>query len=142
MTSQTDVRLTPGQRLGRGLKYTAVGPVDITRGTVGLGLLSARSSASWAGHRYQRGKSARQLRRSLVAAQNGLGDEFGTAEVVANLPAVGRGCAKRRRIFLFAGIATVVLAGGAVAFSKVRRSVRSQPEPSPRPPSVEVDPKP
>ena len=38
MSSKTDVRLTPSQRLGRGLKYSAVGPVDVTRGTVGLSL--------------------------------------------------------------------------------------------------------
>ncbi|MDT5215809.1 MAG: hypothetical protein QOK18_4048, partial [Mycobacterium sp.] len=34
----------------------------------------------------------------------------------------------------------VVLGVGAVAFSIIRRS--TQPEPSPRPPSVEVSPKP
>jgi Cell wall synthesis protein CwsA len=37
-------------------------------------------------------------------------------------------------------VGAVVLAGGAVAFSIVRRSM--QPEPSPLPPSVDVSPKP
>jgi hypothetical protein len=37
-------------------------------------------------------------------------------------------------------VAVVALAGGAAAFSIIRRS--SQPEPSPRPPSVEVAPRP
>ena len=32
MSSKMDARLTPGERLTRGLKYTAVGPVDVTRG--------------------------------------------------------------------------------------------------------------
>ena len=37
MSSKTRVRLTPSQRLSRGLKYSAVGPVDVTRGAVGSG---------------------------------------------------------------------------------------------------------
>mgnify|MGYP002652203315 CR=1 FL=1 len=32
MSTSTDTPLTPAQRLGRGLRYTVVGPVDITRG--------------------------------------------------------------------------------------------------------------
>lgn len=49
MSTDTDVRLTPAQRFSRGLKYTVVGPVDLTRGTIGLGLSSAATSASWIG---------------------------------------------------------------------------------------------
>ena len=41
MSTSTDAKLTPAERLGRGLRYTIVGPVDITRGTVGLGVSSA-----------------------------------------------------------------------------------------------------
>jgi hypothetical protein len=41
---------------------------------------------------------------------------------------------------VIAGVAALVLAGGAVAFSIVRRS--SRPEPSPRPPSVDVQQRP
>src|SRR5262249_28585543 len=48
MSSKTDVRLTPSQRLGRGLKYSAVGPVDVTLGTVGLSVQGAtRRSAAF-----------------------------------------------------------------------------------------------
>jgi len=41
---------------------------------------------------------------------------------------------------LIAGLAVVVVAGGAAAFSIVRRS--TQREPSPLPPSVDVQPRP
>ncbi|MGH3583184.1 MAG: cell wall synthesis protein CwsA [Mycobacterium sp.] len=108
MSSNTDVRLTSGQRLARGLKYTVVGPVDVTRGGLGVGLTSALTSASWLG---------RQLR---------------SAEVVEE--------PRRRKPLLWIVIGAVVLAGGAVTFSIVRRSTR--PDPSPLPPSVEVTPKP
>jgi hypothetical protein len=43
-------------------------------------------------------------------------------------------------VVIFAGLGVLMLAGGAVAFSIIRRS--SRPEPSPRPPSVDVEPKP
>ena len=46
MSFKTDVRLTPSQRLGRGLKYSAVGPVDVTRGTVGLSWQGVHSAAA------------------------------------------------------------------------------------------------
>jgi len=133
MSSKTVDRLTPSQRLGRGLKYSAVGPVDVTRGAVGVGVDSVRSSAAWVGNRYQRGRVSRQLKNDLAAAQ----------DVVANLPEAfekARRSRRRRRPLLLAGIGVMVLAGGAVAFTIIRRS--SQPEPSPLPPSVEVTPKP
>lgn len=133
MSFTTRERLTPRQRLSRGLKYSTVGPVDVTRGAVGLGVESARSSASWAGDRYRRSKVARQLRTELAAAQ----------QVVANLPEVVQNARKpRRRVrpLLLAGVGVAVLAGGAVTFSILRRS--AQPDPSPLPPSVEVTPKP
>ncbi|MGV0743530.1 cell wall synthesis protein CwsA [Mycolicibacterium sp. XJ870] len=131
MTVNADARLAPSQRLSRGLKYTAVGPVDITRGVVGLGLDTAQATATGLRRRYQSGK----LRRQLAAA----------AEAVAALPEVLHTAAeppkRRRRPLLIAAAAAVVLAGGAVAFSMVRRSSRPEP-PSPLPPSVEVTPKP
>ncbi|UXA18175.1 cell wall synthesis protein CwsA [Mycobacterium sp. SMC-4] len=133
MSSKTEDRLSPGQRLGRGLKYSTVGPVDVTRGVAGLGVDSVRSSASWVGERYRRSKVARQLRAELASAQ----------EAVAGLPeALGkaRKSRSRRRPLLIVGVGVAVLAGGAVAFSIVRRS--TQPEPSALPPSVEVTPKP
>ncbi|KWX66196.1 cell wall synthesis protein CwsA [Mycobacterium sp. NAZ190054] len=144
MSSEMRVRLTPSQRLSRGLKYSTVGPVDVTRGAVGLGVGSVRSSAGWAAERYRRSKVARQLKSELAAAQETLAAEVAAAqEVVAGLPQAlqkARKSRRRRRPLLLAGVAVAVLAGGAVTFSIVRRS--SQPEPSPLPPSVEVTPKP
>jgi Cell wall synthesis protein CwsA len=148
MSSRTDARLTPSQRLSRGLKYSAVGPVDVTWGALGLGLNGAQSSASWVGNRYRRGRVARQLREDLAAAQETISQELAAAqEVVSNLPQAlenARKSKRRRRPLVLAALAAVALAGGAVAFSIIRRS--SQPEPSAasqsRPPSVEVSPKP
>jgi hypothetical protein len=108
MSSNTDVRLTSGQRLARGLKYSVVGPADVTRGALGVGLSSALSSASWLGQR---------LRKEEVVPEP-----------------------RRRKPLLWIAVGAVVLAGGAAAFSIVRRS--SRPEPSSLPPSVEVAPKP
>src|ERR1700748_1587739 len=62
MSSKTDVRLTPSQRLGRGLKYSAVGPVDVTVGTVGLSLQGAHSAA---------GRIRRSLQKSRLAKELG-----------------------------------------------------------------------
>ncbi|MBP3087103.1 cell wall synthesis protein CwsA [Mycolicibacterium fortuitum] len=132
MTANVDTRLDPRQRLARGLKYSTVGPVDVTRGVVGLSANTASAIATGLRKRYESGK----LRRQLAAA----------AEAVAALPEVLQEAAadpepkRRRRRLVIAGIAAAVLAGGAVTFSIVRRS--SRPEPSPLPPSVEVSPKP
>lgn len=140
MSPKTDVRLTPGQRLTRGLKYTAVGPVDVTRGAVGLGVTGAHAAAG----RVRRGFDKSRLAAELGEAQSTIAQELAVAqEVLANLPAViadARKPKRRRRPLLMAAIGVVALAGGAVAFSIVRRS--SQPEPSPLPPSVEVSPRP
>lgn len=132
MTANVDTRLAPRQRLARGLKYSAVGPVDVTRGVVGLSANTVSAAATGLRKRYESG----QLRRQLAAA----------AEAVAALPEVLQEAAaapqpkRRRRRLVIAGAAVAVLAGGAVTFSIVRRSTR--PEPSPLPPSVEVSPKP
>lgn len=144
MGSKTELRLTPSQRLGRGLKYSAVGPVDVTRGAVGLGVDSARSSAAWVGERYRRSQLAKQVKAELESAQATLAGELAAAqEVVANLPdtlSAPRKSRRSRRPLLIAGIGVAVLATGAAAFVVIRRS--SQPDPSPLPPSVEVAPKP
>ncbi|GAB3220670.1 cell wall synthesis protein CwsA [Mycolicibacterium hippocampi] len=144
MSSKTVVRLTPSQRLGRGLKNSVAGPVDVTRGAVGVGLDSVRSSAAWVGNRYQRGRVARQLKADLATAQDAISAEISAAqEVVAGLPDAldkARRSRGRRRPVLLAGIGLAVLAGGAAAFTIIRRS--TQPEPSPLPPSVEVAPRP
>jgi hypothetical protein len=141
MSSKTSaVRLTPGQRFARGLKYSTVGPVDVTRGALGAGLHSVHSSVAWLGDRYRSGK----LRSDLAAAQESIANELATAqEVVSNLPQAlqdARRPKRRPRPLLLIAAGVAVLATGAVAFSIIRRSM--QPEPSPRPPSVEVTPKP
>src|SRR6516164_3508612 len=133
MSAKTASRLTPRARLARGLTYSAVGPVDVTRGVVGLGVQSARSTTSGLRRRYREGRLAREL----AAAQ----------EVVAGLPEALQEARRSRRHgkrpWVIAGAAVAVLAGGAVAFSIVRRSMGQQDqEPSPRPPSVDVQPRP
>jgi hypothetical protein len=144
MNSSSAVRLTPRERFARGLKYSAVGPVDVTRGALGLGMHSAQSSAAWVGNRYRKGRVSRQLSEDLAAAQEAIAAELAAAQiVVSNLPQAlkdARRPKRRRRPLILAAIGVVTLAGGAVAFSIIRRS--SQPEPSPRPPSVDVQPKP
>ncbi len=140
MSSKTDARLTPGQRLTRGLKYSAVGPVDVTLGTAGLGWQGAQSAAGSVRRRLDKSRLAQEL----GDAQDTIAQELAAAqEVLANLPqaiAEARKPKRRRRPLVLAAVGAVVLAGGAVAFSIIRRS--SQPEPSPRPPSVDVTPKP
>ena len=140
MSAKTKTRLTPRQRLTRGLTYTAVGPVDVTRGVVGLGFDSAQAGASNLRRRYREG----QLARQLALAQETIAEELAAAqEAVSGLPAVlqdARRSPRGKRPWIIAGAATAVLAGGAIAFSFVRRS--SRPEPSPRPPSVDVQAQP
>lgn len=142
MSQKAEASLTPRERLTRGLTYTAVGPVDVTRGVVGLGVQSAQSTATEVRRRYREGRLAREL----AAAQETIGQELAAAqEVVAALPQLLQDARREQRRskkpWLIAGAATVVvLAGGAVAFSLVRRSAK--PESSPRPPSVDVQPRP
>jgi hypothetical protein len=141
MTAQAESRLTPRERLARGLTYSTVGPVDLARGIVGLGVDSARSTTSQLRRRYQQG----QLAREIAAAQESIGEELAAAqEVIANLPQAlqdaRRARRRRPRPWVLVGAAVAVLAVGAAAFSIVRRS--SHREPSPRPPSVDVQPRP
>jgi hypothetical protein len=141
MSAKTStVRLTPGERLARGLKYSTVGPVDVTRGALGVGVNSAQSSASWLVDRYRSGK----LRSDLAAAQEQIANELAAAQVVvSNLPLAlqeARRTRRRPRPILLIAIGAAVLAVGAVAFSIIRRS--TEPEPSALPPSVDVTPKP
>ncbi|MET0474406.1 MAG: cell wall synthesis protein CwsA [Mycobacterium sp.] len=140
----SSTRLTPTQRLARGVKYSTVGPVDLTRGAVGVGFGSARSSVAWIGNRYRRGRIKSQLSRDLTAAQGILAAELAAAQdVVTGIPLAlqeARRGKRRRRPLLFVGAGVAVLAVGAVTFSIIRRS--TQPDPSPRPPSVDVAPRP
>jgi hypothetical protein len=133
--------LTPRERLSRGLASTAVGPVDVTRGLVGLGVHSAQAGASSLRRRYHEGR----LAHDLHSAQEALVQELAAAqEVVTGLPEAlqqaRRAQRHGKRPLLIAGVAVAVLAAGAAAFSIVRRSAR--PEPSTLPPSVEVEPRP
>ena len=110
-------RPSSGARLGRGLKYSIIGPLLILRGVLGLGVGSTVGTARWVGRRCHRSDdSAGDL---AVVVQSG---------------------GKRRRPLLIAGATVAVLALGGVTFSIVRRSM--QPEPSPLPPSVDVTPQP
>lgn len=141
MRAKNHIRLTPRERLSRGLQYTAVGPVDVTRGLVGLGAHSAQTGASSLRRRYHEGRLARDIQH----AHEALVQELAAAqEVVTGLPealAQARRSQRRKpRPWLLAGAAVVVLAAGAAAFSIVRRS--QQREPSPLPPSVDVDHRP
>ncbi len=160
MSAKTGSRLTPRERLARGLTYSAVGPVDVTRGVVGLSVQGAQSSASGLRRRYREGRLAREIAAAQEALALGappacggeLVAELGAppacgGEVVAGLPQAlqdaRRAQRRRPRPWVIAGAAVVVLAAGAVAFSVVRRSMRaSRDEPSPRPPSVDVQPRP
>ncbi|MGA5462506.1 cell wall synthesis protein CwsA [Mycobacterium sp. NPDC050041] len=141
MSSKTDARLAPRERLARGLKYSAVGPVDVTRGVLGLGVDSAQSTTASLRRQYRKSR----LRREIAAAQSAIAGELAAAqEVVANLPQALQDVRtpphRRRRPLVLAAVGAVVLAGGAVAFSVVRRN--NKPQPSPLPPSVEVTPRP
>jgi chemotaxis response regulator CheB len=137
MGAKNHTRLTPQQRLSRGLTYTAVGPVDVTRGIVGLCAHSAQAGASSLRRRYREGR----LARDLQTAQETLAQELAAAqEVVSGLPQAlqqaRRSHRRGKRPWVIAGVAVAVLAGGAAAFSIVRRSMRQ--EPSSLPPSVDV----
>jgi hypothetical protein len=140
MSSNTDARLTPRQRLSRGLRYTAVGPVDVTRGTVGLSWQGAHSAAGSLRQRLEKSRLAKEIEEAQATIVN----EIAVAqEVLANLPQVIADARKPKRrprplVLAAAGVAMIGL--GAVSFSIIRRSAK--PEPSPRPPSVEVTPKP
>ncbi len=141
MGRKTEPRLTSRERLTRGLRYTAVGPVDVTRGVVGIGVHSAESTAARLRQRYQKA----QVARRLAEAQDGLAREASAVQqVVSGLPQALQEARKaqhrrRRRLAIFGALGVATVVGGAVAFTIVRRS--AQPEPSALPPSVEVAPK-
>ncbi|AKS31665.1 cell wall synthesis protein CwsA [Mycolicibacterium goodii] len=136
MSARADVRLAPRQRLTRGLKYTAVGPVDITRGVLGIGAHTAQATAIELHRRYESGKLQRRLAAAAEAVQESLAALPETIQEAVSPPKK-----KRRRPLLIAAVAVTVLAGGAAAFSIVRRRSRPQ-EPPTLAPSVEVAPKP
>jgi hypothetical protein len=129
VSATTKTRLTPRQRLTRGLTYSAVGPLDITRATLGLGVQGAQAAAGG-------------VRRTMAKSRSVPNPLDAGAAALAHLPqplAEPRK-ARRRRLPWVLAACVLGLAAGGVAFSIVRRSM--EPEPSPRPPSVDFDPKP
>lgn len=145
MSASSESRPTPGERLTRGLKYTAVGPVDITRGALGLTVNTSKATATQLRSRYRSSKLARQVRTELTAAQESIANEIAAAQdLVASLPQTiteARAPKRRfRRPLLLGAVGVATLAIGGVAFSIIRRSM--QPEPSTLPPSVDVEPRP
>ena len=143
MGRKTEPKLTSRERLTRGLRYTAVGPVDVTRGVVGISVHSAESAAAGARRRY---REARAARKELAQVRQELAQETSAVKpAVAELPAAlqkARNTRHRRhrRLWVFGTLGLATVFGGAVAVSIARRSM--QPEPSALPPSVEVAPKP
>src|ERR1700752_4363511 len=121
MGAKAGTRLTPRERLARGLTYSAVGPGDVTRGVVGLGVHGAQSTASGLRRRYREGRLARG---NAPAPKNAAPGAAAPPKVVSGLPQAlqdPRGTRRRtKRPWVIAGAAVVVLAGGAVAFSIVR----------------------
>ena len=76
MSTEADIRLAPAQRLTRGLRNTVAGPVDITRGTIGL--VAQTVAAAFGGLREQcrKSKARRELRTELAAAKELVGREL------------------------------------------------------------------
>jgi hypothetical protein len=108
---------------------------------MGLGYHSAQVGASNLRCRYRKGRATPDVR----AAQKTVAQEVAAArEVAAGLPQALREARRARhrgiRPWVIAGSVVTALTGGAIAFSIIRRS--SRPEPSPRPPSVDVQPRP
>ncbi len=140
MSSKTDARLTPSQRLSRGLKYSAVGPVDVTRGTVGLSWQGAQSAAC----RIRRRLDNSRLAKELGDAQETIAQELVAAqEVLANLPQViadARKPKRRRRPLVLAAVAPWCWPGER--WRSRSCAGRCNPNRRPLPPSVDVAPKP
>ena len=81
----TTARLTPRERFTRGLKYSTVGPYDITRGAVGITAGTVGSSVGWLRDQYRSGR----LREELETAQEVVASELAAAQqVISSLPPV------------------------------------------------------
>ena len=68
MTVDAETRLTPAQRLTRGLAQTAAGPVDVTRGTLGLVAQSVAATFGGLRQQYRKSKARKEVRRELAEA--------------------------------------------------------------------------
>ncbi len=141
MSETADNPLTHRQRLTRGLAYSAIGPVYVARGIVGLGVRSAQLTGSECRRRYQEA----QLARKIAAAQHAMTGDLAVAQdSVIGLPQVikdaSRSAGCSRRPWVIVGITAAVLAGGAVAFHFIRG--KSRPELTTESMSVEVQQRP
>lgn len=138
MALSTDTPLTHRERLARGLAYSAAGPVDVARGAAGLGGAAVYRGAA------QVYAGAAELRRRYRESR--LAQEI--AEAAAELPALlelptlldDRPAGRLRRGWVIAGAAAAALLAGGVVAVLIYRS-RQAEEPSPRPPSVDAQPK-
>lgn len=142
MSPNTATKVTSRQRLTRGLSHTASGPVDVTRGVLGLGAGSVRAGAA---HLRQHYRDSRLAQEVATAPERVVRELTAAQEVIASLPQALQEARRPRRRFLrpllVTGVAAVLLAGGAAAALILRRSAPPD-EVSPRPPSVDVHPKP
>ncbi len=142
METDTDIQLTPARRLTRGLARTAAGPVDITRGALGLVAQSVGATFGGLRQQYRKSQARKELRHELAEAKSLVAHEFADVkQAVQELAESKGGRGPRRKSLLIAAAGVTTLAGGAALFSTIRRSQRRS-EPSPLPPSVPVEPKP
>lgn len=140
MARKTEIRLTPRERLSRGLRYSAIGPVDVTRGAIGVSAQSARATAAQLRKRFQEAREA-------AAEWDALDEQGPVQQVVAAVPQVineVRASQRRhRRLWVFGTLGVVSVLGGAIAFRTIRSSQsEAHGEPPSLAPTVEVSPKP
>ncbi len=145
-TASTEAKLTPGQRLTRGLAHTAAGPVDIARGALGLTAHSVAATTAGIRRRYRNGQLRKDLDRELATAQVAVGRELAaTQDIIAGLPEAFQSARadrhRSRKPWILVGATVAGLALGGAAFAVFRRNRRPEPS-STLPPSVQVDPKP
>lgn len=141
-TPDTAVKLTPRQRLTRGLTHTTTGTVDLARGAVGLGVQSARAGVAQLRERYRQNHLAREVAAvpEIAAKQLAAAQEVVTALPQA-LEQVYQSQRRGRRSRVLAAAVAVLLTAGGAAVVIIRRSSRPA-DPSLRPPSVDVQPRP
>lgn len=140
MGRKTEIRLTPRERLSRGLRYSAIGPVDVTRGAIGVSAQSARATAAQVRKRFQEAREA-------AAEWDALDEPGPVQQVVAAVPQVIHEVRvsqrRHRRLLVFGALGVLSVVGGAIAFRTIRSSqTHTHSEQSSLAPTVEVSPKP
>lgn len=140
MGRKTEIRLTPRERLSRGLRYSAIGPVDVTRGAIGVSAQSARATAAQVRKRFQEAREA-------AAEWDALDEQGPVQQVVAAVPQVIHEVRvnqrRHRRKWVFGILGVVSVVAGAIAIRTIRSSQSdTHAEQSPLAPTVEVSPKP